>query len=220
MGLKLLIIEDDEHISSLIKRSFIEYNHTVEVTDNGEDGEYLAMINHYDVIVLDWMLPLKSGVELLANLRKQNILTPVIMLSAKADIDDKVQGLEYGADDYLPKPFSFKELRARVEALYRRTLNTASNSIQVNDLLINLERKSVYKSDVLLDLTLKEYELLVFLIKNKNATVSNTMIQEQLWSEEDFMNSNVIQVTIYNLRKKLGKEFIKSSRGLGYQLVF
>lgn len=155
MGLKLLIIEDDEHISSLIKRSFSEYNHSVEVTDNGEDGEYLAITNHYDVIVLDWMLPLKSGVELLANLRKQSILTPVIILSAKADIDDKVQGLEYGADDYLPKPFSFKELRARVEALYRRTLNSASNTLLINNLRIDLDKKTVYKEEILLDLTLK-----------------------------------------------------------------
>jgi DNA-binding response OmpR family regulator len=218
--LKLLVVEDDEHISSLLQRSFSEYNHTVEIALNGEDGEYLALQNNYDVIILDWMLPQKNGVELLENLRKNEINTPVIMLSAKSDIDNKVQGLEYGADDYLPKPFSFKELRARVEALYRRTLNAASNTIILNNLRIDLNQKIIFKGEEKQELTLKEYELLLFLLKNKNAVVSNAMIQEQLWSEEEFINSNVIQVTIYTLRKKLGKESIKSFRGLGYQLVF
>jgi DNA-binding response OmpR family regulator len=218
--LKLLVVEDDEHISSLLQRSFSEYNHTVEIALNGEDGEYLALQNNYDVIILDWMLPQKNGVELLENLRKNEINTPVIMLSAKSDIDNKVQGLEYGADDYLPKPFSFKELRARVEALYRRTLNAASNTIILNNLRIDLNQKIIFKGKEKQELTLKEYELLLFLLKNKNAVVSNAMIQEQLWSEEEFINSNVIQVTIYTLRKKLGKESIKSFRGLGYQLVF
>jgi DNA-binding response OmpR family regulator len=219
MGLKLLIIEDDEHISSLLQRSFSEYNHSVQITDNGEDGEYLALQNSYDVIILDWMLPLKSGVELLANLRKKQIQTPVIMLSAKADIDDKVQGLEYGADDYLPKPFSFKELRARVEALYRRTLPSVSNILHVKDLQIDLNKKTVSKNGKVQELTRKEYELLLFLVKNQNAIISHTMIEEQLWNEDEFINSNVIQVTIYTLRKKLGKELIKSLRGLGYQLA-
>lgn len=218
--MKLLVVEDDEHISSLLQRSFSEYNHTVEIALNGEDGEYLALQNNYDVIILDWMLPQKNGVELLENLRKNEINTPVIMLSAKSDIDNKVQGLEYGADDYLPKPFSFKELRARVEALYRRTLNAASNTIILNNLRIDLNQKIIFKGEEKQELTLKEYELLLFLLKNKNAVVSNAMIQEQLWSEEEFINSNVIQVTIYTLRKKLGKESIKSFRGLGYQLVF
>lgn len=219
MGLKLLIIEDDEHISSLLQRSFSEYNHSVQITDNGEDGEYLALQNSYDVIILDWMLPLKSGVELLANLRKKQIQTPVIMLSAKADIDDKVQGLEYGADDYLPKPFSFKELRARVEALYRRTLPSVSNILHVKDLQIDLNKKTVSRNGKVQELTRKEYELLLFLVKNKNAIISHAMIEEQLWNEDEFINSNVIQVTIYTLRKKLGKELIKSLRGLGYQLA-
>lgn len=218
MSMKILIIEDDEHILSLLERGFREYQYIVEVAANGDDGEYMASINHYDVIVLDWMLPSKNGLEILLELRKKEIKTPIIMLTAKADIDDKVAGLQSGADDYLPKPFSFKELRARVEALYRRTVSNGSNTIKIQNLVIDLDTKIVKKDDEELLLSLKEYELLLFLVKNKNAIISNAMIEEQLWREEEYINSNVIQVTIYNLRKKIGKDLIKSFRGLGYRI--
>jgi DNA-binding response OmpR family regulator len=214
--MKILIIEDDEHILSLLKRGFGEYNHSVEVAIDGADGEYMASINSYDMIVLDWMLPSKDGLKVLKELRIKNIKTPIIMLTAKADIDDRVLGLKNGADDYLPKPFSFKELLARVEALYRRTISSGSNTIQIKDIIIDIDSKRVKKDDIELILTQKEYELLLFLVKHKNAMVSNAMIEEQLWSEEEYINSNVIQVTIYHLRKKIGKDFIKSFRGLGY----
>jgi len=214
--MKILIIEDDEHILSLLKRGFSEYNHSIETATDGADGEYMASLNCYDVIVLDWMLPSKNGLEILQELRVKNIKTPIIMLTAKADIDDRVLGLQNGADDYLPKPFSFKELRARVEALYRRTLTSGSNTIHVKDIVIDIDSKKVKKDEVELILTQKEYELLLFLVKHKNAMVSNAMIEEQLWSDEEYINSNVIQVTIYHLRKKIGKDFIKSFRGLGY----
>jgi DNA-binding response OmpR family regulator len=216
--MKILIIEDDEHILSLLERGFREYQYIVEVAANGDDGEYMASTNHYDVIVLDWMLPSKNGLEILLELRKKEIKTPIIMLTAKADIDDRVAGLQNGADDYLPKPFSFKELRARVEALYRRTVSNGNNTIKVQNLIIDLDTKSVKKDTMELFLSLKEYELLLFLIKNKNILVSNAMIEEQLWREEEYINSNVIQVTIYNLRKKIGKDLIKSFRGLGYRI--
>lgn len=216
--MKILIIEDDEHILSLLERGFREYQYIVEVAANGDDGEYMASTNHYDVIVLDWMLPSKNGLEILLELRKKEIKTPIIMLTAKADIDDKVAGLQSGADDYLPKPFSFKELRARVEALYRRTVSNGSNTIKIQNLVIDLDTKIVKKDDEELLLSLKEYELLLFLVKNKNAIISNAMIEEQLWREEEYINSNVIQVTIYNLRKKIGKDLIKSFRGLGYRI--
>ena len=136
----------------------------------------------------------------------------------KGEIDDKIEGLTYGADDYMSKPFSFKELLARSKALYRRSISVASNSINIKDIIINIDAKSVTKDKQELELAQKEYELLLFLAKNKNKIVSNSMIEEQLWNNEEYINSNVIQVTIYNLRKKLGKEFIKSSRGLGYKI--
>ncbi len=216
--MKLLIIEDDENIISFLKRGFEEEGYTVETATDGEDGEYLATQNSYDVIILDWMLPYKNGIEILQSIKKNNIPTPTIMLTAKSEIDDKVLGLTTGADDYMSKPFSFKELQARVLALYRRSVSLGNNTITIQDITIDIDKKEVSKNGEPLKLTQKEYELLLFLVKNKNALVSNQMIQEQLWNEEEFINSNVIQVTIYNLRKKIGKDLISSSRGLGYRL--
>lgn len=216
--MKILIVEDDENILSFLKRGFQEEDYIIDSADDGDDGEYLATSNSYDIIILDWMLPNKSGIEILSSIREQNITTPVIMLTAKGEIDDKIEGLTYGADDYMSKPFSFKELLARSKALYRRSISVASNSINIKDIIINIDAKSVTKDNQELELAQKEYELLLFLAKNKNKIVSNAMIEEQLWNNEEYINSNVIQVTIYNLRKKLGKEFIKSSRGLGYKI--
>lgn len=216
--MKLLIIEDDVNILSLLKRGFEEDGYIVDSAIDGEDGEYLAITNSYDVIILDWMLPLKSGIEVLNSLRKDKITTPTIMLSAKSEIKDKVSGLSVGADDYLSKPFSFEELEARIQALHRRSLSSGVNEICIKNAIVNIDDRTVIQDNEDVELSAKEYELLIFLIKNKNAMVSNTMIEEQLWSNQEYINSNVIQVTIYNLRKKLGKEFIQSSRGLGYKI--
>jgi len=216
--MKILIVEDDDNILSFLKRGFEEDGFIIDSASNGIDGEYLATMNHYDIIILDWMLPNKNGIEIIQSVRDKNISTPIIMLTAKDDIDDKVFGLTTGADDYLSKPFSFKELKARAQALYRRTISQGSNTITIQDVTIDIDAKNVKQNDTELTLTQKEYELLLFLSKNKNKIVSNSMIEEQLWNNEEYINSNVIQVTIYNLRKKLGKEFIKSTRGLGYKV--
>jgi len=216
--MKILIIEDDENILSFLKRGFEEDGYIIDTATNGEDGEYLATVNTYDLIILDWMLPMKDGMEILSTLRNQKISTPTIMLTAKSEIDDKVSALNIGADDYLSKPFSFKELNARVQALYRRSLSQSDNTIHIKNLIIDINTKVVSKDNEPLVLTQKEYELLLFLIKHKNTPVSNIMIEDQLWNDDDYINSNVIQVTIYNLRKKIGKEFISSSRGLGYKV--
>jgi len=216
--MKILIIEDDEHILSFLTRGFNEDGHLVESSDDGEEGEYLAIVNHYDVIVLDWMLPHKSGIEIVQSLRNKQIHTPIMMLTAKAEVDDRVLGLRRGADDYLSKPFAYEELLARVEALYRRGVSGGSNLITVQNITLNLNAKSVKKEDEELLLSQKEFELLLFLVKNKNSMVTNAMIEEQLWSNMTSISSNVIPVTIYHLRKKIGKEMIKSFRGLGYKI--
>jgi len=216
--MKILIVEDDENILSLLQRGFEEEGYIIDSSSDGEEAEYLMTINSYDIIILDWMLPNKSGIEIVQSIRKQNIITPVIMLTAKDEIDDKVLGLTYGADDYMCKPFSFKELQARAIALYRRSNAISSNIINIKNLVIDLDAKNVKKDDEDLLLTQKEYELLLFLINNKNKIISNSTIENQLWGNEEYINSNVIQVTIYNLRKKISKDFIKSSRGLGYKI--
>jgi DNA-binding response OmpR family regulator len=216
--MKILIIEDDKHILSFLTRGFEEDGYVVDSATDGAEGEYLALVHPYDVIVLDWMLPSKDGLEITQSLRQQKIATPILMLSAKSEICDKIHGLKSGADDYLPKPFSFEELVARVEALYRRDISKGINSMVVGDLSIELERKIVMRQGKEIKLSAKEYELLMFLLKYKNSMVSNRMIEEQLWNNQTYISSNVIQVTVYNLRKKLGKELIESSRGLGYKI--
>lgn len=216
--MKILIIEDDENIVSLLKRGLSEDGHTIQSAIDGEEGEYLAIHNNYDVIILDWMLPNKNGIEILANIRKKEISTPILMLSAKNEIIDRINGLNVGADDYLAKPFAYDELLARLEALYRRSLTQSSNLMIFSNLIIDINKKSVKKDNINVQLTSKEYELLLFLIKNKNSMVSNNMIEEQLWNNTEFINSNVIQVTVYHLRKKIGKDIIKSFRGLGYKI--
>ena len=178
----------------------------------------MAIENKYDVIVLDWMLPNKSGIEILKSLKQKGITTPIIILTAKNMLQDKINGIKTGADDYLTKPFEYEELLVRVEALYRRSVNSGSSVIRLKNLTIDIDNKIVKKDDELLKLTRKEYELLAFFIKNKNTVISKEMIEEQLWNNETFVNSNVISVTMHHLRAKIGKGMISNSRGLGYRL--
>jgi len=216
--MKILIIEDDKNILSFLTRGFQEDGFTVDSAINGNDGVYLATTNTYDVIVLDWMLPQKSGIEILKYIRHNNINTPVIMLTAKGTLENKIKGIKTGADDYITKPFDYEELLVRVEALYRRSVNNGGNIVKIKNLTIDLDNKIVKKDNEVLKLTLKEYELLGFIIKNKNAVISNNMIEEQLWNNETYINSNVIAVTMHHLRRKIGKDMISSNRGLGYKL--
>jgi len=215
--MKLLIVEDDQAILAFLKRGFSEDGHSVDVAEDGADAEYLAGMHHYDVIVLDWMLPEKSGLEVIEALRQAEIHTPVILLTAKADIEDKIAGLRGGADDYLTKPFVYAELLARVEALHRRVMSDGSNSITLGEVTIDTYAKTVSLQGKNIPMTKKEYELLLFLMQHHNRIISSQMIEEQLWSQDAYVNSNVIQVTVYNIRKKLGKERIRSYRGLGYK---
>jgi DNA-binding response OmpR family regulator len=166
---KILLIEDDAHIVSFLQRGLVEEGHSIDSALDGEEGEYLASINAYDLIILDWMLPSKNGIEILNSLRQRNISTSVLMLTAKGEIDDKVLGLNSGADDYLSKPFSFKELLARIDAIYRRSLSDGKNTILINDLNIDISKKIVKKEDIEILLTAKEYELLLFLIKSNSS---------------------------------------------------
>jgi len=216
--MKILIIEDDLNILSFLTRGFEEDGYIIDTAVNGEDGEYLATTNQYDVLILDWMLPKKSGIKILESLRNKNITIPILMLSAKSETKDKISGLGVGADDYLSKPFSFEELQARIVALHRRNVSKGINTLKIGDIVIDLNTKTILHHNQDIELTAKEYELLIFLIKYKNSFVSNKMIEEQLWNNQEYINSNVIQVTIYHLRQKLSKTFIKSSRNLGYKI--
>ena len=217
--MKLLIIEDDLNILSLLEKGFKEDGHIIDKADNGEDGEYLATINKYDVIILDWMLPIKSGIDVLKSVRLQNINTPILMLTAKDQTQDKVKGLKVGCDDYLSKPFCFEELEARIEALHRRAANNYKKEIIVfNDIQINKDTKIVLKNKKELLLSAKELDILFLLIDNKNSFVSKLMIEDMIYNTEQIVSSNVVSVTIHNLRKKIGNDIIKNFRGLGYKI--
>ncbi|SFV57496.1 DNA-binding response regulator [hydrothermal vent metagenome] len=216
--MKILIIEDDAHILSFLTRGFSEDGHLVESSMDGEEGEYMANTNTYDIIVLDWMLPEKNGLEILQYVRNRQIKTPIIMLTAKDETEDKVAALRAGADDYLSKPFAYEELLARVMALYRRSAMEGSNTVSIQNITLDLDAKTVQKEGKTISLSQKEFELLLFLVKHKNNMVTNAMIEEHLWSSNTAVNSNVIPVTIYHLRKKIGKTLIKSFRGLGYKI--
>jgi len=216
--MKILIIEDDLNILSLLKEYFKEEGFIIDTAQNGEDGEYLATINNYDIIILDWMLPKKNGIEVLKTLRNKNISTSVIMLTAKGNIEDKINGLKTGADDYLAKPFSLEELQARIEAIYRRIVANGKNIITIKDVVIDMDKKIVMKKSSVINLTAQEFDLLMLLVKRKNSYVSKMMIEEYLWNNEKYKKSDSIPVLIYHLRLKLGKDFIKSIKGLGYKI--
>lgn len=216
--MKILIIEDDAHILSFLERGLQEEGYLVESSSEGEEGVYLATIYPYDVILLDWMLPGKSGIEVLQYLRAKGVTIPVLMLTARGETADKVEGLRKGADDYLAKPFAYAELLARVEALYRRSLTGGDNRITLSDITIDLDAKRVTRGEETITLTSKEYALLLFLLKHRNAIVSVAMIEEQLWSAGTPVQSNVVQATMYHLRKKIGKGVIQSFRRLGYRI--
>jgi len=215
--MNLLIIEDDRDILSFLKRGLEEEDFNVDTAENGEIGEYKALENIYDVIIIDWMLPDKDGIGVIKSIRKEKN-TPILMLTAKGTLNDKIESFKSGVDDYLIKPFEFEELLLRIEALYRRSLNSGENIIKIKDLEIDIESKEVKKEGKIIKLNNKEYELLLFMIKNKNQIISNDMIKEYLWKETEYINSNVIAVTMYNLRKKIGKEFISNIRKIGYKL--
>jgi len=219
--MKILLIEDDEKIVKLIQKGFKKVSdYRIDIAMNGEDGLYMAQNNNYDVLIVDWMLPQLSGIELLKKLKKEKN-TPALILTAKRDIEDKVEGLSV-ADDYLTKPFEFEELIARVKALYRRSHNLNDNVLKVADLTLNPDTKEVRRAGKLIELTAKQFELLKYLMINKNKVVSPDMIQSNLWEMDDEINSNVINVYISHLRKKIDKGFdkplIKTLRNMGFKL--
>ena len=216
--MKILIVEDDPAIASLLERTLVEEGWRSVTAPDGEDGLYRAEMEPFDLIILDWMLPGISGPKLLERLRRKGVDIPVLMLTARGEVDDRIEGLRIGADDYLPKPFSLEELIERIRALYRRSLGSAGNRLEAGPLSLDLALRRVWLEGEEIELKRKEYELLLFLFKHRGAPVSREMIETRLWESETFLQSNVIQVTVYNLRKKIGKERIRTSRGMGYIL--
>ena len=219
--MKILIIQDDLKIINFLKKGLEEECYIVDSSTNGDEGLYLASVNEYDLILLDVMLPIKDGIEVCKALRASKNQTPIIMLTAKDSIEDKIKGLDIGANDYLAKPFSFAELLARIR-VQLRTTNSSQTKISIADLELDLLNKTAVRANENITLTAKEFALLEYLIKNKDRVLSETTINSALSSFEDSNISNIVNVYIYRLRNKIDKNFdnklIKTVRGIGFKI--
>lgn len=218
--MKILVVEDEKDLNSVISRHLKKNNFSVDSVFNGEDAlDYLSYEN-YDLVILDIMMPKISGYQVIKELRTKKNDTPVLMLTAKDNIEDKVKGLDLGADDYLVKPFDFNELLARIRAIVRRKYGNISNELVIEDLVLDLAKKTVTRNNKNIDLTAKEYEVLEYLMQNRGHILSREQIREHVWNFDYEGESNIIDVLIKNIRKKIdvesSKQLITTKRGLGY----
>lgn len=220
--MRLLIIEDEIKLSNNIKQGFTEKGFAVDQAYDGEEGLFLGESEEYDVIVLDIMLPKVDGINVCKTLRQKDIKTPILMLTAKATLDDKIEGLDVGADDYLTKPFEFAELKSRVNALLRRSHNQTENTIRIEDLTIDTKAHIVIRNDKEIHLTAKEFAILEFLARHKDEVVTRTQITEHTWDYNFDSMSNIVDVFIATLRKKIDgnadKKLLHTVRGVGFKL--
>lgn len=221
--MRLLIIEDEKSLAKVLKKGFAEQGFSVDLSFDGEDGLFLAENYPFDAILLDITLPKLDGLSLLKILRKRGVTTPVLMLTAKLAMNDKVAGLETGADDYIAKPFDFPELLARVRSVIRRNKGNPAPRISIADLCIDTNSQVVERAGQLLDLSAKEYEYLEYLALNQNRVVSRNELLDHLYSTCYDFDSNIIDVYISNLRRKVDRAFdrklIHTVRGAGYRLT-
>lgn len=220
--MRILIVDDDLRLCDILKRGLEENTYAVDCVFDGEEGEVYGEENVYNLIILDIMLPGKNGFEVCRNLRAKGINTPILMLTGKDAVDDRVRGLDTGADDYLLKPFAFSELLARVRALLRRREQSKSPVLKAGNLTLNTITREVCWLDRQIDLTSKEYAILECLMRHANAVISRTMIEEHAWDYNLDSLSNLVDVYIRRLRQKIdpeqGKDIIQTIRGAGYKL--
>jgi two-component system OmpR family response regulator len=219
--MRLLLIEDDKKIAFFVKRGLEEAGFAVDHAVSGEDGLHFALDEIYDVAVVDLMLPGLDGLSIIKKMRNRRIYTPVLILSAKRTIDERVEGLKAGGDDYLVKPFAFSELLARVQALIRRSTRSTSNSqLQVADLILDVFSRKVARAGEDIPLQPLEFSLLEYLMRNAGQVVSKTMIMEHVWDYDFNPQTNVVEARICYLREKIDKPFeqklIHTVRGVGY----
>jgi len=218
--MRLLVVEDERRIAQFIRRGLEEEQHAVDVAPDGDDAVLLATMNEYDVIVLDVLLPRKNGLAVCRELRAGRVTTPILMLTAKDSVEDKVAGLAIGADDYLTKPFAFDELLARINALVRRRSLDRSPLLRVGDLTLDRLTRVVTRGANAIDLTNKEFALLAFLMQRPGQVLTRTQISQQIWDMDFDNESNVIDVYVRYIRKKIdiggARPLIHTVRGAGY----
>jgi DNA-binding response OmpR family regulator len=221
--MRILVVEDDMVIANLLQRALREESYAVDLAHDGIEGEWLATENPYDLIILDIMLPRKDGVAVLQTIRAAGVKSPVLMLTARDEVRDKVTGLDGGADDYMTKPFSLDELLARCRSLMRRRSNDYAGAVlEVGHLKIDPARREVSRAGQLIELTTKEYALVEYLARNAGKVVSRTELSEHVWDMDFEPSSNVVDVYVGYLRSKIDKGFeipmLKTVRGHGYML--
>jgi two-component system OmpR family response regulator len=221
--MRILLVEDDLKIATFILKGLKEAGFATDHATDGEDGLYMALTEPYDTAIIDIMLPKLDGLTLIEELRRKKINTPVIILSAKRSIDDRVKGLQKGGDDYLTKPFSFSELLARVQALIRRASRTSDPTVlNAGDLSMDLLTREVARTGTIIELQPHEFALLEYLMRNVGRVVSKTMILEHVWDYNFDPQTNVVDVLVCRLRNKVDRDFdvkmIHTLRGVGYVL--
>ena len=218
--MKILVVEDERDLNRIITKHLKKNNYSVDSCFDGQEALDFISYSEYDLIITDIMMPNVDGYEFIDKLRANKNNTPVIMLTAKDTLEDKIVGLDSGADDYIVKPFEFDELLARIRVLMRRNYGLSTNIIQIEEVTLDLAKKQVTKSGEIIDLTGKEYEVLEYLMKNKGSILSRDQILNHVWDYEYEGASNIVDVIIKNIRKKLdrgeGNTIIYTKRGLGY----
>jgi two-component system OmpR family response regulator len=221
--MRILLVEDDRQTALFVSKGLRQEGFAVDHRSNGEDGLHLALTEPYDAAVIDIMLPRLDGLALIDEMRRNGIQTPVIVLSAKSSVDDRIRGLQAGGDDYLVKPFAFSELAARIQALIRRaTQAEGPTTLSVGDLKIDLVRRKVFRKNIEVDLQPKEFALLEYLMRNTGRVVSKTMIMEHVWDYNFDPRTTVVETRVCRLRDKIdrpfGNDLIHTIRGVGYVL--
>ena len=220
--MRVLIVEDDQKVADFLAKGFKEEFYAVDVCFDGNEAVEFAEAFTYDLIILDIMLPNKNGLQVCRELRQKNIPSPILMLTVRDSVEDKVKGLQAGADDYLTKPFAFSELLARVQALLRRSHDYKTGSLRIADLELDPNTRKVTRGGKLISLTGKEYALLEYLLRNQGRVITQSMIIDHVWDMNFDSTSNVVNVYINHLREKVDKGFarplIHTVRGAGYML--
>ncbi len=220
--MRVLLVEDNRRLSNSLRLTLQDDGYAVDAAMNGPDGEELGLTGNYDVIILDIMLPEKDGLEVCRSLRDQRIGTPILMLTARDALEDRVDGLDSGADDYLVKPFEVEELRARLRALLRRESKDKSGQLRIADLALDPATHTVQRGGHAIELTAREFSLLEYLMRHPNHLVTREMAEAHLWSYEHVVTSNVVDVYIRRLRRKIDDAYelklLETVRGSGYRL--
>jgi heavy metal response regulator len=220
--MRVLVVEDEPSIAQFVRQGLSEAGYAVDVAGDGEEGLDYALAAEYDVLVLDILLPRMDGLQLVRELRERNLRTPVLLLTARDTVDDRVQGLDSGADDYLVKPFAFPELLARIRALLRRPSLQADIVLRVGDLEMDASRHEVHRAGRLIEVSPREFALLEYLMRHPNQVLTRTQIGEHVWNFDFYNESNIVDVYIGYLRRKLNQDvdrpLIHTVRGVGYRL--